>query len=36
MDGTAAAGEVGLVLAVAAGLTAVFAPITMHLYRRRA
>jgi ABC-2 type transport system permease protein len=36
MDGTAAAGEVGLVLAVAAGLTAVFAPITMHLYRSRA
>ncbi len=35
MDGTATAGGVGLVIAVAAGLTAVFAPLTMHLYRSR-
>ena len=35
MAGTATAGEVGLVLAVAAALTAVFAPLTARLYRRR-
>jgi ABC-2 type transport system permease protein len=35
MDGAASAGEVGLVIAVSAGLTAVFAPLTMHLYRSR-
>jgi ABC-2 type transport system permease protein len=34
MAGTATAGEIGIVLAVAAGLTAVFAPITVRLYRR--
>ena len=34
MDGTAVAGEVWVVLAVAAGLTAVFAPLTTLLYRR--
>ena len=36
MEGTATAGEIGIVLAVAAGLTAVFAPITVRLYRNRA
>jgi ABC-2 type transport system permease protein len=36
MDGTIHAGDIGLVLAVAAGLTAVFAPLTTHLYRTRA
>jgi ABC-2 type transport system permease protein len=35
MDGTAAAGEVGVVLATAAGLTVVFAPLTTRLYRNR-
>ena len=35
MAGTATAGGVGMVIAVAAGLTAVFAPLTMHLYRNR-
>ncbi len=35
MEGTAGAGEVGLVLATAAGLTAVFAPLTTYLYRMR-
>jgi ABC-2 type transport system permease protein len=34
MDGTASSGEVAVVLAVAAGLTAVFAPLTTLLYRR--
>jgi ABC-2 type transport system permease protein len=34
MDGNADSGEILLVLAVAAGLTAVFAPLTTHLYRR--
>jgi ABC-2 type transport system permease protein len=34
MDGTAAGGEIAVVIAVAAGLTAVFAPITTILYRR--
>jgi ABC-2 type transport system permease protein len=36
MDGTATAGEVGLVLAEAAVLTLVFAPLTTRLYRTRA
>ena len=36
MDGTVHAGDVGIVLAVAAALTAVFAPLTTHLYRSRA
>jgi ABC-2 type transport system permease protein len=36
MDGTIHAGDIGIVLAVAAGLTAVFAPLTTHLYRTRA
>ncbi|HEX2160289.1 MAG TPA: ABC transporter permease [Thermoleophilaceae bacterium] len=36
MDGNADGGEVLLVLAVAAGLTAVFAPLTTRLYRRAA
>jgi ABC-2 type transport system permease protein len=35
MDGTSSAGEVGLVLATAAGLTLVFAPLTTRLYRNR-
>jgi ABC-2 type transport system permease protein len=35
MDGTAAAGEIGLVLAEAAVLTLVFAPLTTRLYRSR-
>lgn len=34
MEGTATAGEIGLVLATAALLTAVFAPLTAHLYRK--
>ena len=33
--GTASAGDVGLVLAEAAALTAVFAPLTVRLYRRK-
>jgi len=35
MDGTASAGEIGLVLLEAAVLTAIFAPLTTHLYRRK-
>jgi ABC-2 type transport system permease protein len=35
MAGTATAGEVGIVLLAAAVLTAVFAPLTTHLYRTR-
>jgi ABC-2 type transport system permease protein len=35
MDGTGSAGEVVPVLIAAAAFTAVFAPLTMHLYRRR-
>ncbi len=35
MDGTATAGQVTLVLATTAGLSAVFAPLTTYLYRRR-
>ncbi len=35
MDGTATAGEIGLVLASAAALTAVFAPLTTRLYRSK-
>ena len=35
MAGTASAGEIGLVLATAAVLTAVFAPLTTRLYRKR-
>jgi ABC-2 type transport system permease protein len=35
MDGTAETGDIGIVLAIAAGLTAVFAPLTVHLYRTR-
>ena len=35
MEGHAATGEIISVLAVAAGLTAVFAPLTSHLYRTR-
>jgi ABC-2 type transport system permease protein len=34
MDGNADVGNVAVVLAVAAALTAVFAPITTHLYRK--
>ena len=34
MEGTATAGEIGFVLAAAAVLTLVFAPLTTHLYRR--
>ena len=34
MEGDAAAGEIAIVLAVAAALTAVFAPLTTRLYRR--
>src|SRR5688500_17281310 len=34
MEGTASAGDIGIVLATAAALTAVFAPITTRLYRR--
>jgi ABC-2 type transport system permease protein len=36
MDGTASAGDILLVLAIAAALTAVFAPLTTYLYRNRA
>jgi ABC-2 type transport system permease protein len=36
MDGTASAGDIFLVLGEAAALTAVFAPLTMRLYRTRA
>lgn len=35
MDGTDVTGEIGIVLATAAGLTLVFAPLTTHLYRSR-
>ena len=35
VDGTASGGSIGLVLATAAGLTAVFAPLTARLYRTR-
>jgi ABC-2 type transport system permease protein len=35
MDGTASAGDIGVVLGTAAVLTAVFAPLTTHLYRTR-
>lgn len=34
MGGAASAGDIGLVLAIAAALTALFAPLTVHLYRR--
>jgi ABC-2 type transport system permease protein len=34
MDGTAEAGDIAVVLATAALLTAVFAPLTTRLYRR--
>jgi ABC-2 type transport system permease protein len=34
-DGTATVGSIGLVLATAAVLTAVFAPLTVRLYRTR-
>jgi ABC-2 type transport system permease protein len=36
MDGTVHAGDIGIVLGVGAALTAVFAPLTTHLYRTRA
>ncbi|MQA75038.1 MAG: ABC transporter permease [Solirubrobacterales bacterium] len=36
MEGNAAASDIVIVLAVAAGLTAVFAPLTTHLYRSKA
>jgi daunorubicin/doxorubicin transport system permease protein len=35
MEGTASVGDVAIVLAIAAGLTAVFAPLTTYLYRRK-
>ena len=35
MAGTATAGQVGWVLAASAALTAIFAPLTMHLYRSK-
>ena len=35
MNGTASAGEVAIPLAIAAGITAVFAPLTVRLYRTR-
>jgi ABC-2 type transport system permease protein len=35
MEGSAAAGDIAVVLATAAALTAVFAPLTTHLYRSR-
>ena len=34
-EGTASAGDIGIVLATAAALTAVFAPLTTRLYRTR-
>jgi ABC-2 type transport system permease protein len=34
MEGTASAGDIGIVLGTAAALTAVFAPLTVRLYRR--
>jgi ABC-2 type transport system permease protein len=36
MDGTVHAGNIGIALGTAAALTAVFAPLTTHLYRSRA
>jgi ABC-2 type transport system permease protein len=36
MDGTESAGDIGLALGEAAALTAIFAPLTMRLYRTRA
>jgi ABC-2 type transport system permease protein len=36
MEGNAAAGDIAIVLATAAALTAVFAPLTTHLYRTKA
>ena len=35
MDGNAESGDIAIVLATAAALTAVFAPLTSHLYRNR-
>jgi len=35
MNGTASLGDIGIVLATAAALTAIFAPLTTHLYRTR-
>jgi ABC-2 type transport system permease protein len=35
MEGTVAAGDIAIVLATAAALTAVFAPLTTRLYRSR-
>ncbi len=35
MDGDAQGGDVAIVLGTAAALTAVFAPLTSHLYRSR-
>jgi hypothetical protein len=35
MNGTAHTGDIAIVLATAAVLTAVFAPLTTHLYRTR-
>ena len=35
MDGNADGGDIAIVLATAAALTAVFAPLTSHLYRSR-
>jgi ABC-2 type transport system permease protein len=35
MDGTASTGDIAIVLGTAAALTAVFAPLTTHLYRTR-
>jgi ABC-2 type transport system permease protein len=35
MEGTASAGDIGIVVATAVALTAVFAPLTTRLYRRR-
>jgi ABC-2 type transport system permease protein len=34
MEGNAEAGDIAIVLAVAAGLTGVFAPLTTRLYRK--
>jgi hypothetical protein len=36
MQGTASFGDVAIVLGIAAVLIGVFAPLTTHLYRRRA
>lgn len=35
MPGTAAAGDTAIVLATSVALTAIFAPLTARLYRRR-